>query len=108
LNNKADMSENNLNIEKNCGQNFKNEQIPDIVNDSNFVFINDPSYETVVLYDVDGNIVNVNSWIECAHYVNGGWSTSFSNFDGNIFILVTTISLFGIYVLSKKLFNFKL
>ena len=22
---------------------------------------------------IEGNIINVNSWIECAHYVNGGW-----------------------------------
>ena len=43
------MNENNLDIEKNCGQNFNNEQIPDIINDPNFVFINDPSFETVVL-----------------------------------------------------------
>ena len=30
--------------------------------DPNFVFENDPLYQTVVLYDRDGNIVNVNSW----------------------------------------------
>ena len=30
---------------------------------------------------VDGNIVNVNSWIECAHYVNGGWDNiNYQNF----------------------------
>ena len=96
------MNENNLDIEKNCGQNFNNEQIPDIINDPNFVFINDPSFETVVLYDLDGNIVNVNSWIECAHYVSGGWSTNFSDFDGNIFFLVSVASLFSFYLLIKK------
>ena len=96
------MNENNLDIEKNCGQNFNNEQIPDIINDPNFVFINDPSFETVVLYDLDGNIVNVNSWIECAHYVSGGWSTNFSDFDGNIFFLVSVASLFSFYLLIKN------
>ena len=24
---------------------------------------------------MDGNVINVNSWVECAHYVNGGWSS---------------------------------
>ena len=37
--NKTNMNENNLDIEKNCGQSdFNNEQIPDIINDPNFVF----------------------------------------------------------------------
>tara|TARA_B100000925_G_C21785619_1_gene378177 strand:+ start:285 stop:593 length:309 start_codon:yes stop_codon:yes gene_type:complete len=102
------MNENNLEIEENCGQNFNNEQLPDIINDPNFVFNNDPNFATVVLYDLDGNIVNVNSWIECAHYVSGGWSTSFSNFDGNIFFLISTIGLFSLYLFIKKIFSFKL
>ena len=97
------MSENNLNIEKNCGQNLNNEQIPDIANDPNFVFINNPSYETVVLYDVDGNIVNVNSWIECAHYVNGGWSNlSPSTVPGDMIIFSGLVIITILYIILKK------
>ena len=39
------------------------------------MFNNDPNYETLVLYGPEGQIINVNSWIECANYVNGGWSS---------------------------------
>ena len=34
------------------------------------------NFQTIVLYDIEGNIINVNSWFECAHYVNGGWSNN--------------------------------
>ena len=57
-----------------CGEKPESTELVDVGNDPNFVFENDPSYQTVVLYDRDGNVVNVNSWIECAHYVNGGWN----------------------------------
>ena len=102
MNEKSNMNENNLEIEENCGQNFNNEQLPDIINDPNFVFNNDPNFATLVLYDLDGNVVNVNSWIECAHYVSGGWSTSLSNFDGNVFFLISTVGLFSLYLFLKN------
>ena len=28
----------------------------------------------------NGNIINVNSWLECAHYVNGGWVNNMDAF----------------------------
>ena len=62
-------------IEKNCGENIDNIQYSDPGNDPNFVFENDPLFQTLTLYDPEGNIINVNSWFECAHYVNGGWSS---------------------------------
>ena len=49
-------------------------------NDPNFIFENDPLFETVILYDTEGNVINVNSWLECAHYVTGGWSLSIDTF----------------------------
>ena len=58
-------------IVKICGEQTGLFSLEDIGNDPNFVFRNDPDYEVLVLYDVDGNIINVNSWIECANYVNG-------------------------------------
>jgi len=55
-----------------CG-NGSISELEQISNDPNFVFINDVNYQTVVLYNEQGSVINVNSWIECANYVNGGW-----------------------------------
>ena len=87
------------NFEIICGVSPQNnENLNFQVSDPNFVFENDPLFETIVLYDKDGNIVNVNSWIECAHYVNGGWDTvNYQNFGGDqviFFGLVITISFY--------------
>ena len=45
----------------------------DITSNPNFVFENDPNYSARQLFDVDGNKVFVNSFVECEHYVSGGW-----------------------------------
>ena len=87
------------NFEIICGVSPQNnENLNFQVSDPNFVFENDPLFETIVLYDRDGNVVNVNSWIECAHYVNGGWDTvNYQNFGGDqviFFGLVITISFY--------------
>ena len=37
-------------------------------------------FETIRLFDAENNIVNVNSWLECANYVNGGWTNDVSDF----------------------------
>ena len=68
--------ENNQNIEANCG--IKPSDVQDIIigNDPNFVFTNDPNFTTTILYDIEGNVINVNSWTECSHYVRGGWSSN--------------------------------
>ena len=34
----------------------------------------DPNFATVKVWDYDDNFVFVNSFIECEHYVSGGWS----------------------------------
>tara|TARA_Y100001958_G_C21128853_1_gene470772 strand:+ start:319 stop:645 length:327 start_codon:yes stop_codon:yes gene_type:complete len=65
-----------FNIEQICGEQVGNISSSDIQNDPNFIFENDPTFETLVLYSSDGTIINVNSWIECANYVQGGWSNS--------------------------------
>ena len=80
----------------------------DIGNDPNYVFENDPSFTTLSLFDVEGNIVNVNSWIECSHYVNGGWSNNITplfNYERSLFfILFLSISVLSIikYFLKKR------
>ena len=95
--------ENNKNIETSCG--IKPSDLEDIIigNDPNFVFTNDPSFPTKVLYDSEGNIVNVNSWIECSHYVKGGWSSNLNISSINeeqIFFIATLL----IFVITSSLF----
>lgn len=46
----------------------------DVENNPNFIFENDPSFNSVLLYDFEGNSVVVNSFQECEHYVSGGWN----------------------------------
>jgi hypothetical protein len=59
-----------------CGENLTGVEEAVIPDGSDFVFINDPAYDALTLYDLDGNIVNVNSWQECMHYTKGGWGIS--------------------------------
>lgn len=66
-------------VEKFCGE-YPSEYItPDISSIPNYIFENDVNFETVQLWDIDGNTVFVNSFIECEHYVLGGWSLLLSN-----------------------------
>ena len=59
-----------------CGEYPENYEKPDIENNPNFVFVNDMNFEAKRLLDIEGNVVFVNSFIECEHYVNGGWNFS--------------------------------
>ena len=45
----------------------------DISSDPNFIFNNDPNFPAKQLFDGEGNTVFVNSYLECQHYVLGGW-----------------------------------
>lgn len=64
----------NEKIENICGINNTNETLTDVGNSPDFVFNPDPLYENIILFDPEGNKIIVNSWIECAHYVSGGWT----------------------------------
>ena len=65
-----------MEIEKICGVKPEGIEYFDPGNNPNFIFENDPSFQVLKLYDVEGNVINVNSWFECAHYVTGGWTTN--------------------------------
>ncbi len=87
-----------------CGESNLKPDFEAIGNDPNFVFENDPTFESVRLFDTENNIVNVNSWLECANYVNGGWTNDISDFtngeQGLFFVLLFLI--FGIGLAQKK------
>tara|TARA_Y100000748_G_scaffold302399_1_gene304545 strand:+ start:3687 stop:4010 length:324 start_codon:yes stop_codon:yes gene_type:complete len=97
-----------IEIENSCGVNSSNATYIDPGNDPNFVFVNDPTYESITLYDIDGNIINVNSWIECVHYLKGGWVGNQNlNFEGDQYlaiglIIFSIISTGLIIYLNKK------
>tara|TARA_B100001109_G_C18856653_1_gene472020 strand:+ start:287 stop:625 length:339 start_codon:yes stop_codon:yes gene_type:complete len=60
-------------VKKFCGETPPDFKQVEIQNDSNFIFQNDPNFNSVQLFDVEGNSVFVNSFLECQHYVSGGW-----------------------------------
>ena len=89
-----------------CGESDLKPDFEAIGNNPNFVFENDPSYETVRLFDADGNIVNVNSWLECANYVNGGWTDNMSylqNMEGHYVAFIGIITLITLFIKRKKI-----
>tara|TARA_B110000008_G_scaffold258460_1_gene277437 strand:+ start:604 stop:999 length:396 start_codon:yes stop_codon:yes gene_type:complete len=58
-------------VVKICGvetYNSENIEIPE-----NTIFPVDINFLPVNLYDIEGNVVTTSSWIECRHYVSGGW-----------------------------------
>jgi len=61
------------NIESLCGEYPANFVKTDIASDPSFVFVNDPDYSARQLFDSEGSSIFVNSFIECQHYVDGGW-----------------------------------
>ena len=96
-----------FNVEKICGTNVGEYSLESIQNNPNFIFENDPDYETVVLYSSEGAVINVNSWIECANYVEGGWTNGLrtsSNSEMYYFLFLTSFFflLIGYKFLQKK------
>jgi len=52
------MNENLEKIKTICGQSPENQDFSTIASDPNFIFVNDPGFNTVRLFDIDGNIIN--------------------------------------------------
>jgi len=79
-----------------CGETPENFVKENILSNPDFVFINDPSYPARTLYDVEGNKVTVNSFIECENYFSGGWSYNPIQFQENLsqLILISFVALF--------------
>lgn len=60
-------------IEQICGNFPVGFTKQDISSNPNFVFTNDPNFSARQIYDIEGNTITVNSFLECEHYVSGGW-----------------------------------
>lgn len=90
-----------------CGEYPDDFKKVEIISDENFVFKNDPTYNAVQLFDQDENTVYVNSFVECEHYVLGGWDQNSTIMVESQLIQTTTIVLVLAivlkYLLKKKL-----
>ena len=87
------MHNNINNIETSCGPKPPNQELIHVSNNPNYVFENDPNFQTLRLFDQENNVINVNSWIECATYVDGGWSLTESSISGDVIYFVLTLYL---------------
>lgn len=100
------METNNINFENTCGPQPPGVFYEDPGNNPNYVFLNDENFEPIKLFDLDGNIVFVNSWVECVHYLKGGWlSSQLANLQGDKYLsigLFVTSCLITIAILYKN------
>lgn len=91
------------NIVSICGDFGNIEDLENISNNPNFVFSNDPNYETIVLLNENGNVINVNSWLECANYVNGGWyNNNLITYDSEKMLTFICIAILSLLIIFKK------
>jgi|TARA_X000001036_G_scaffold428947_1_gene459444 hypothetical protein len=84
----------------------------DISSDPNFVFKNDINYAARQLFDGEGNTVFVNSYLECQHYVLGGWNfTPLKNSEillqESLFYIVGVLLVFTLFKNIAKRLLFK-
>jgi len=92
----------------NCGEVPEGFIQSEIINDPNYVFINDPNFKSLTLSDSDGNTVLVNSYEECGHYVKGGWiNLSVAQEGGLNSYNVLHVFLGGVFFLTIFYFNFR-
>ena len=94
----------NLNVNNICGESDDTFDLSSIASDPNFVFENDPNFEALKLYNSEGDVIFVNSWVECANYVSGGWSNNIisSNHDELFFYFLSSL-LLGYFLIKRYL-----
>ena len=89
-----------------CGESSIIPDFEEIGNNPNFVFNPDPKFEPITLFNEHGHPVLVNTWLESANYVNGGWTNYFSDFfNGEIIYFSLVSASFLIYLIRKRIFN---
>jgi len=77
----------------------------DIASDPNYVFVNDSDYGSVQLFNSEGSTIFVNSFIECEHYVTGGWKfTSIQTLEVSLqnYLLIFVIALIGLKFVMQR------
>jgi hypothetical protein len=98
------------NLQDICGEKPEGFIDFEILTDPNFIFEKDPNYSVVQLWDKDNNSVFVNSYIECKHYFDGGWSynpAAFLEQNLQINTLITFTVSFLIVIIAERLINVK-
>ncbi len=96
----------NTNIFTICGDSQPMPDFEKIKSDPNFIFEADPNFSPITLFNESGTAITVNSWLECANYVNGGWVNDFvkiSNYEELLFysLLGTSFLLIVLNIFKK-------
>ena len=96
-----------------CGEYPKDFVSINIASSPDFVFEPDGSFSSVKLHDIDGNTVFVNSFIECEHYVVGGWNYNYSEINNFSYtelsvILIVAMSIHFLFNKNKKQKTYKI
>jgi len=73
-----------------------------INSDPNYVFINDPDFSPIKVWDINSNSIFVNSFNECEHYVSGGWN--YLPEQNSEYLLQNQISLIIVFAFVTYLF----
>ena len=90
----------NTNIFTICGDSGQMPDFENIKSDPNFIFEADPNFSPITLFNETGAAITVNSWLECANYVNGGWVNnivSIANYEERLFYGLLGASLLLIF-----------
>ena len=94
----------NETVVKFCGEYPENFIKQDIASNPDFVFKNDPTYQTVQLFDIEDNTVYVNSFIECEHYVAGGWDqNTVQRQETNMQLIIVGVIIF--FIVAKFIYS---
>ena len=84
-------------VEELCGVYPEDFEKLDISSNPDFVFTNDPNYSAKQLFDTAGNKISVNSFVECEHYVSGGWN--FTPVESSEFLLQDYLIYVSLFLL---------
>jgi hypothetical protein len=89
-----------------CGEYPLSFQKQTFESDANFIFENDPMFNAVRVFDSEDNVAYVNSFVECEHYVLGGWDQIPSVRREESFHTTFSVIIIGI-LLIRYIFRFK-
>jgi len=79
-----------------------NNFVPISPTDNNFIFENDLNFPALNLYDFFGRGATVNSFQECAHYMQGGWEPFKTTIFDYLLIFGVAVTLVVFFILNRK------